>query len=113
MNIKYAFILAIAFIVASCANTKGLYYWGDYSDTLYEYKQTPNKENLEKHKLEILNIISKSKELNKKVPPGICCEYGYILAKEGKKEEAKKYFALEIQAYPEVEEFIKKLYLNL
>jgi hypothetical protein len=97
----------------SCAQKKTLFYWGNYSDTLYEYKKTPNDDNLIKHKEAIRDIIEKSKEKNMKVPPGIYCEYGYLLAKEGMKVEAKKYFELELNTYPESASLIKKLIQNL
>ncbi len=100
-------------IVTSCVQKKTLFYWGDYSNTLYDYKKTPNDENLVKHKEAIQDIIEKSEKKNMKVPPGIYCEYGYILAKEGMNLEAKKYFELEGNTYPESAVFMKKLISNL
>ena len=39
----------------------------------------------------------------------IYCEYGYYLFQEGNYVDAKKYFVLEIQVYPESEAFINQL----
>jgi len=106
------FIL-VSLMLISCTQKKGLFYWGDYSNTLYDYKKTPNDENLVKHKEAIEDIIEVSNDKNKKVPPGVYCEYGYLLAKEGNTPEAIKYFELEANTYPESASFMKKLIENL
>lgn len=94
----------------SCATQKKtLYYWGDYSKTLYALKKTPNEENLTRHKKELQEIIAKSAEKKLKVPPGVYAEYGFILAREGDAKEAEKYFKLEAQTYPEATPFMEKL----
>ena len=111
-NLIMIFIF-LTLIASSCTQKKTIFYWGDYSNTLYDYKKTPNDENLNKHIEAIQDIIDKSNEKNIKVPPGVYCEYGYILAKEGKKDEAIKYFELEGNTYPESAAFIKKMIANL
>ncbi len=58
---------------------------------------------------ELYEIISKSQKKNKKPPPGICCEYGYMLLQNGRKDEAVKMFGLEAKYYPESVFFIKRL----
>jgi hypothetical protein len=101
-------------VVMSCTSQKKtLFYWGDYSNTLYNLKKTPNDENLAKHKNAIQAIITTSEKKKLKVPPGIYCEYGFILAKEGDTENARKYFELEAQTYPESAAFMEKLITNL
>jgi hypothetical protein len=90
-----------------------MYYWGNYSSSLYRLKKTPNDENLAEHKEVILKIIEESTQKNVHVPPGIYCEYGYILLKEGKNKEALEYFTLEEQTYPESVVLIQKLKTNI
>jgi hypothetical protein len=94
--------------LVGCATQKPLYYWGDYSKSLYKYKKVPNEENLKTHKVVLVNIIEESNKMNLKVPPGVCCEYGYLLLKEGKKEEAIYYFDLEEKNYPESKQFLER-----
>ena len=53
--------------------------------------------------------MEESKTKNYRVPPGVFCEYGYILLKEGKTEEALQYFDLEAKTYPESTVFLKNL----
>ena len=92
-----------------CAAQKPMYYWGNYSNTLYQYKKAPSDSTLQKHKEEIAVIIQKSKEIDVNVPPGIYGEYGFILLKTGDKAEAIKYFDLEEHTYPESRVFIEKI----
>lgn len=88
---------------------KSMYNWENYSSTLYNFKKDPSEENLKKHKETLLKIIEKSKEEELKVPPGVYCEYGYFLMKEGKNQEALTYFELEEKTYPESVVFVQKL----
>lgn len=97
------------FLVGCAAPQKPMYYWHDYSDTLYEMKKTPGKESQEKHLATLNKIIDDSNANDVRVPPGIYCELGYLCFKEGDKEKALKYFELEKEIYPESELMISKL----
>jgi hypothetical protein len=99
--------LLVCFLTG-CATQKPLYYWGNYSKSLYTYKKSPTEENLKAHKAVLLNIIDQSNKLNLRVPPGVCCEYGYLLFKEGKQGEAMQYFDLEEKTYPESKPFLDR-----
>ena len=99
----------ISIFAAGCATHEPLYYWGNYSNSLYKYKKTPTPENQAAHKVVLVKIIEESNKANKRVPPGVCCEYGYILLKEGKTQEALQYFDLEEKAYPESKPFLDRL----
>lgn len=101
-------ILACYFFIG-CATNKPMYYWGDYSHSLYDYKKLSNDENIQKHKQALYEIIEQSNSKGLRVPPGVYCEYGYIFMKEGKNKEALKYFELEEQTYPESKVFVQKL----
>jgi hypothetical protein len=106
---KTGLLMLLLFIfLVGCATQKPLYYWGDYSSSLYKYKKVPNEENLKTHKVVLVNIIEESNKMNLKVPPGVHCEYGYLLLKEGKKEEAMYYFDLEEKNYPESRQFLER-----
>lgn len=103
-------LILISISLAGCATkNRPQYAWNDYSSSLYGTKKTPTDENFKNHKELLLTIMEESKNNNYRVPPGVCCEYGYILLKEGKKEEALKYFDMEEQAYPESRVFIQNL----
>jgi len=86
-----------------------MYSWGDYSSSLYKLKKDPSEEHLMKHKQVLFKIMEDSKENGLRVPPGVYCEYGYILMKEGKPDEALSYYDLEEKTYPESAVFIQRL----
>jgi len=54
-----------------CGAKKTMYYWGDYSSSLYVYTKEPSDKSRKKHKVELQEIIQKSAQKNLKVPPGI------------------------------------------
>lgn len=104
------FLVSVFALLAGCASqNRPQYVWKDYSSSLYYIKKTPSEESLKYHKDLLLTIIEESKTGNVRVPPGVYCEYGYILLKEGKKQEAFGYFDLEERTYPESKVFIRNL----
>jgi hypothetical protein len=107
-----AFLLfaLIGFIfLAGCASDKNIYYWGDYSETLYAFKKNPDEKTTAEHKKMLLKIIDDSPKKNKQVPPGVFAEYGYMLIQEGKGEEGMLYLEKEATVYPESFVFIQRL----
>jgi len=96
-------------LCAGCASTPKYTWWGDYSTSLYQLKREPTDENREMHKKTLLAIIEGAGAHNNKVPPGVCCEYGFMLMKEGKSEEALRYFNQEEREWPESGPFIQRL----
>lgn len=102
-------VLVSIVILSACTAHKKLYYWGKYSSSLYSLKKAPGDENLQKYKQTLIEIINKSEKKNKKVPPGLYCEYAYILLKEGNVNDALNYFSLEEKTYPESKLFIEKI----
>lgn len=101
-------LLPIIIMATSCA-PKRMYYWGDYSETLYGYRKYPNEETLLKHKQMLESIVEESNKGNARVPPGVYAELGYIYLKENNNKEAIKYFHLEEQIYPESKVFMQRL----
>ena len=112
-KIYFVLLLCVCYFFIGCASQKAMYYWGTYSNSLYDYKKFPNDENIAKYKGTLLNIIAESHERGLRVPPGVYCEYGYILMQEGSNKKAAKYFELEEQTYPESKVFIQKLKAQL
>lgn len=104
-------VMFVIILLAGCATSQNRpsYVWQDYSSSLYSLKKTPTDTNLKNHKEVLLAIMEESKSKSCRVPPGVYCEYGYLLLKDGKKEEALRYFDLEEQAYPESKVFIQNL----
>lgn len=94
-------------IVSTC--TQPIFYWGNYSHTLYQMKKNPDIKFREAHKKELLSIINKSHKMKKTVPPGVYCEYGFLMYQDGNTEDAIKYIDLEETTYPESQTFTQRL----
>ena len=105
-----AFILFIS-LAWGCAPPK-LYHWGDYSNSLYSCKKDPSEETLLKHKQVLEEIVKASGEKNLRVPPGVYGELGYICLRQNSTKEAKKYFEMEEQLYPESKILMDRLILQ-
>lgn len=93
--------LSIALLLSGCAARSTMYYWGDYSSTLYQSKKNPSEESSLKHQQTLEKIIEESKTRNLRMPPGVYAELGYIYLKQNKNKDAIQYFRLEREIYPE------------
>ena len=103
------FLLCFACLFFTSCTTSALFYWGNYSQTSYNMKKNPDEKHREAHKKELLAIMEKSEKKKLKVPPGIYCEYGYLMHQDGNNDDALKYFELEETAYPESKTFTQRL----
>ena len=102
-------LMALAIVsIYGCGPNK-LYYYGSYSNTLYEYRKDANQETLARHMKELENIIAESKEEGKRVPPGLYGELGYLHMKSNDNVKAVNFFNLEKQIYPESTILIDRL----
>lgn len=101
-------LAAAAFMSTSCGSTKQLYTWYGYEDATYEYGKNPTDARY-KVMMEEYAKMEKQTKGRKVVPPGFNAEYGYLLFKEGKKDEALKYLNQEISLYPESKQYIERI----
>lgn len=100
-------IIAGGFLGGCASKTKPpLYYYGDYPKTLYKLKKDPSPARTAAHQESLEDVIQESKERNLRVPPGIYCEYGYLLWQKGQHAQAEAQFNLEMQTYPESVTFV-------
>ena len=93
--------LLFAASIIGCASTKPMYYWGNYSDSLYDTKKNPGAETIAKHKEVLENIVEESKNRNLRIPPGVCAELGYLYAAQNNNKKAIELFQMEKMTYPE------------
>jgi hypothetical protein len=108
--IPITFVFVAAVFLGGCATkAKPLYFYGDYPKSLYKLKKDPSPEHQAKHQKALEKVIEVSKEEDLRVPPGIHCEYGYLLWQLGRHSDAERQFDLEIQTYPEAATFITLL----
>ena len=101
---------SIVLLLSACASQapKGTLYWGDYSDTLYEYKQTPGEATLAAHMAELQRIIQVSDDREYRIPPGVSAELGMYFQRTGNPQQASALFTREQVLYPESIPFMTK-----
>lgn len=90
----------LATLLVGCAPTP-MYYWGDYSESIYAYRKEATEKNLLSHRDKLIGIIDISNERATRVPPGIYAELGYIYDRTNLYKEAVANFCKEEELYPE------------
>jgi hypothetical protein len=95
-----------------CAAGNSMYYWGDYSNSLYNEKKNPGAESIAKHKAVLEKIIEESKQRKLRIPPGVCCELGYMYVAQNNTKKAIELFQMEEQTYPESTIFMDRLIMQ-
>lgn len=109
---KKYIIIAVILILAGCKST-GIYYWGDYSKSFYDYTINPSYDSREEYEKTLIDIIQKSGEKNKKVPPGVYFDLAMLKVKDGKIGKATEYFNLEQSTYPESTQIVQSVLQQL
>jgi hypothetical protein len=110
MKFKALSVFSVLILFLSgCATNKSMYVWGDYSDSLYKWRKDATDERAVEHKVALADIIKRSEAKGSRVPPGVYCEYGYMLLMEGEQEKALSFFEREAAEYPESKEFVSFL----
>jgi len=95
-------VAGLAFLlIVGCVPRPSMYYWGNYSETLYRAKKTPGDDTLLAHRQSLENIVEQSKTLNLRVPPGVYAELGFIYFRQNNDGLASRYFQMEEDLYPE------------
>ena len=111
--IKNAFLasvsISIIIFASGCATGNNMYYYGKYSNTLYDNVKNPSDESLLEHKQMLEKIVEESKKKNLRIPPGIYAELGYIYFRANNSKMAIQYFQLEEQTYPESKHMMTRL----
>ncbi len=102
-------ITVLCCLVSTGCAPKKMYYFGNYSNTLYSCEKNQNDKSLLEHKQELETIITESESRNLPVPPGIYAELGYINLKSNNSKEAIRLFQGESQLYPESKHLMDRL----
>ena len=109
MSNRIGLALILMVFLFGCAQQSKLYYFGNYSQTLYKSEKNRTEESINLHKQELEKIIASSKEKNLTIPPGIYAELGYLSLKENKTDIAIELFAKESEIYPESKYLMDRL----
>ena len=97
MKSRHILPFAAALIMAGCVQTTK-YNWGGYSQTLYDYHRDATTQADYQDALE--KVIA-SEGPDRKVPPGIFAELGYLKLASGDADGAVALFEREKAAWPE------------
>jgi len=101
-------LMACLVVVLTGCASRSIYYWGDYSDTLYQYKKSPSDKTFARHKKELEKVIDQSAQRGKLVPPGLYFELAMLEIKQGNVERGKALMRREMETYPESSQMVTK-----
>ncbi|EWY36026.1 hypothetical protein N825_31890 [Skermanella stibiiresistens SB22] len=108
MTSRYLPPLLAAILCVGCAPATK-YHWGDYSSSLYDYHRDPTAQAGYRKSLE---RILASGEPEKRVPPGIYAELGYLKLSSGDTAGAVALFEKEKAVWPESAVMMDKTILS-
>jgi len=111
MKNRISIVIGLLIIISfsGCVRHKKMYYFGNYSRTLYAHEKNKNDDSFLRHQQELESVIEKSKSQNMPVPPGIYAELGYMQLKKNNIEQAVELFQAESSLYPESKLLMDKL----
>lgn len=96
---RQALLLAVLALLSACAQQQ--FYWGSYEDSLYYRYQHPGEQGEAQAFSMLVATINEAEQIKAKVAPGVYADYGYLLFKQGKADEAITAFQKEAQLFPE------------
>jgi hypothetical protein len=107
--IKLLGFAALVLFLTGCVQQQRMYYWGDYSNTLYQSKKNPSEQSVLSHQQALESIVEESGKNKLRIPPGVYAELGYIYFRQNRKELAIQFFNMEKQLYPESKLLMERL----
>jgi hypothetical protein len=97
---KFIILAICALSVSACLPAKQ-FYWGSYEESLFSRQQHAGAGGEGEAATMLLATINEAQANNGKVGPGIHADYGYLLFKQGKADEAIAELQKESALYPE------------
>lgn len=102
--------LLVLLAATGCAGQQGMYHWGDYDAALYQHYKTPAER--EAWVASLKTTLVEAEQQGRRLPPGLCAEYGYALLEEGSSQEAVSWFEKEKAKWPESTLLMDKMIRN-
>lgn len=95
-----SFALLALLGLTACA-APPIFYWGQYEESLYK-RHADLSDQGQGEAFKMLELtIQEAEAKNSRVPPGVYADYGYLLFKQGKVDEAVVFFRKEAETYKE------------
>jgi hypothetical protein len=92
---------------AGCATDAGVFYWGQYEESLYVRQREGSDAGQAQALLMLERTIAQAEKEGRRPGPGVYADYGYLLYRRGRPAEAAGYFRKEADAYPEARPFME------
>lgn len=105
----WAGVLLAALLPLACQSSGGIYYWGEYEDSVHDVCLAESAVDLDAEILRITEIIDRAAERSRRVPPGLHAHLGYLYYLRGDVDGATAALLAEKEAYPESSVFIDGL----
>ena len=109
MKIQGLIIIAAVILLSACNSTQGGLYWGNYSDSLYNYKKEPGDASRNLHLRSLNDIIATSDKKGIRIPPGVLVELAIMEIESGSPENANALLDRELALYPESKTLVLEL----
>ncbi len=107
---KFTLLCVCALSMTACLPQKQ-FYWGSYEESLFYRQQHAGAGGENDATTKLLATIEEAQTTNMKVGPGIHADYGYLLFKQGKPEEAIEELQKEAMLYPESKPLMETMVL--
>jgi hypothetical protein len=78
-----------------------LYQWGQYEDSLHTRVVDVSPEGRQKAFRMLEQTIQAAEQAGQRVPPGVYADYGYLLYRGNRPDDAVRYLRKEAELYPE------------
>ena len=102
----YKGMILLLFCVLPACGQPALYHWGEYEENLY-LRATDTSEKAQAEAVRMLeSTINEAEQNNARLAPGVYADYGYLLLKQGRTQEAMANFKKEAGLYPESKYFM-------
>ena len=102
-------ILVAMLVATGCSTPQTTYDWGSRDKDQLALMKDPAK--LEAYGLSLRKLIESHPD-GRRLPPGICAEYGYVLLVAGEPGQAQPYFELEKKYWPESSHLMDRMIAN-
>jgi hypothetical protein len=105
-GLRAAYLLSLAILILTGCAPSGLYYWGDYENSLFERYVENNPQHNDAY---LTQTLIEAERQHRRVPPGVYADYGFLLYRRGDKAGAIENFKKERALYPESSALMNKL----
>lgn len=108
MNARFILILLVLLCFAGCASSD-IFYWGESPLSAYELRTNPQPQTLTAHMNQLGSIIAEARYNNRRIPPGVCAELGYLLVTQKRDTSGWRFLRQEVALFPESKPFVDHL----